>query len=330
VAEQARNNLDLIAPVPVLADLAGDTRFGEIRLDVEPAWPQFNPTIAATEQGFRMIVRTASYDIRDGRYHLLDGDRIQTVNYLVDLDSELGVARVRPLKDLDAGPPRRDGEILGFEDCRLVEFEGRWWATATVRDRSADQRAQIALLGLDGRRIESVRILDAERGAEHEKNWMPFRADAGLHVVYSVDPTVVYRLEPQTGALELVFDEPGPPGAAGLRGGSAGIPFDGGYLFAAHEVRHGAQGRDYMHRLVLLGPDFRIAALSERFYFHGPGIEFCAGLAPHRDGVVLSFGRDDRSAWLAVVGRDSVRGLLKPVDLLPPHAGVSVLSSVRP
>ncbi|HVE27121.1 MAG TPA: hypothetical protein VNC22_17060, partial [Sporichthya sp.] len=236
-----------------------------------------------------------------------------TLNYLVTLDTELAVTRVRAIRDRGVGPPRHPSPIVGFEDCRLARFDGRWWATATVRDRSPDFRAQVALLGLQGRTVESVRVLDPGRGTEHEKNWMPFVTDAGLHVVYSVSPTVVYRLDPATGSLDLVIDEPGPVEAIGLRGGSGGIPFDGGYLFVAHEVRHGPRGRDYVHRFVQLGPDLRVLALSDPFCFQGPGIEFCAGLAPHRDGYVLSFGRDDRSAWLALVGAESLRKLLRPV-----------------
>ncbi|MDT4929666.1 MAG: hypothetical protein QOF92_2533, partial [Pseudonocardiales bacterium] len=63
-----------------------------MRLDVIPAWPQFNPSIAADGDGFRMIVRTANHRLEDGVYHFLEpGSVIRTINYVVALDASLRV-----------------------------------------------------------------------------------------------------------------------------------------------------------------------------------------------------------------------------------------------
>jgi predicted GH43/DUF377 family glycosyl hydrolase len=227
----------------------------------------------------------------------------------VDLKPDLSLAGIRPLVDLGAGPARYVAQVIGFEDCRLIEIDGRWWATATVRDLNPEERAQVVLLGLGGDRVESVRVLDAGREARDEKNWMPFEFDGQLHVLYSVAPTIVYRVEPETGELRLVREEPGPAPASELRGGSQGVAFEDGVLFAAHEVGWGQKGRNYAHRLVLLDADLHVAALTPPFYFLGPGIEYCAGIALHERGVVFSFGCDDRTAWLGVVSRDDIRRL---------------------
>ena len=52
--------------VPTLDTLAPGTELAEIRLDVSPAWPQFNPTIAAHGKGYVLIVRRANLDPREG------------------------------------------------------------------------------------------------------------------------------------------------------------------------------------------------------------------------------------------------------------------------
>ena len=72
-------------------------QIGEIKLDVRPAWPCFNPSIARDGDGFRMIVRTANYEIERGVRHA-EGI-LQNINYLVELDAALAVTNIKPIVD---------------------------------------------------------------------------------------------------------------------------------------------------------------------------------------------------------------------------------------
>lgn len=308
-----------------LDELVGAVSWGAVQLDVEPPWPCCNPSVAADPSGgFMMVVRTVNYLIgRDG-YQMLDGDStIRTLNYLVALDESLVAAEVQPLRDLGAGPPIHPSRIRGFEDCRLVHHDGRWYALACVRDRSPESRCEIALLAIDDGAIERVQML---RGvsARHEKNWAPFVEQEGLappgsprelSLLYTAAPTVVLGCDLATGALRTFGEHGAPAFSTGLRGGSQGVPVPGGHLFVLHEVLPGeALGRRYVHRFALVDRELRLAALSPRFSFTGADLEFCAGLARRGGDLVLSFGAWDRSARLAVVDRDRVLATLEPLD----------------
>ena len=117
-----------------LDELVGETRIGEILLDIESRWPQFNPSVAADGDGFRMLVRTANYFEENGVYHCVDGSddtAIRTRNYLVLLSRTLSVTDVWEVKDRSDHGGRFESPVIGFEDCRLFEVGGSWYANAT-------------------------------------------------------------------------------------------------------------------------------------------------------------------------------------------------------
>jgi glycosyltransferase involved in cell wall biosynthesis/predicted GH43/DUF377 family glycosyl hydrolase len=298
---------------PTLEALAPSLRAAEIRLDVSPAWPQFNPTIAQADDGYRLIVRTANYRLRDGRYEFLTDEHvIRTVNYLVKLGDDLAVTGIEPLLDGSDGPPHFAASVRGYEDLRLVSVGGRWFASATVRDRNPDERCEIALLGLDQATIESVRLLRGPSADRHEKNWMPFIGpEGGLRFLYGCDPTIVLEVDPATGACEVLSERPGPAGAAWFRGGSQGIAVDGGWLFVIHEALELAGQRSYSHRFVLLDEAHALSAVSPEFQFAGHGIEFCAGMARRGEELLLTFGVGDHTAMLGVVDLDEILATLQ-------------------
>jgi glycosyltransferase involved in cell wall biosynthesis/predicted GH43/DUF377 family glycosyl hydrolase len=302
------------SPGVPLVDLARSLEIDELRLEVLPAWPRFNPSIAEDGDGYRLVVRTANYELRNGRYEFLTDDGIiKTLNYVAELDSALHVRNVSPIGDGAGGPPRYPSRVQGYEDCRLIQLGGCWFATATVRDRNPDERCEIVLLELDGTEIAGVSILTGPAPFQHQKNWMPFVMGAELGFVYGCAPTIVLRLDRSTGTVDEIARNPAPRYAADLRGGSQGLWVGDGFLFVVHEVWPEDRGRSYTHRFVLLDESYRLTGISPRFRFVSRGVEFCAGLARRGDDLLLSFGVGDRAACLAVVDKDEALGLLDPV-----------------
>jgi predicted GH43/DUF377 family glycosyl hydrolase/tetratricopeptide (TPR) repeat protein len=294
-----------------LDELVPGARVGEVVLDVRPAWPAFNPSITSASDGLQMIVRTANYRLGKGILHT-EGV-LHNLNYLVDLGPDLAVTRIRPLADRAEDAERFESEIDGYEDCRLIEVGGQWFATATVADLNPDERREVALLTLDDGAVTAVRPLRGPHPGRHEKNWMPFVRDGALHLVYSCGPTVVLRCDTATGELEVVSESTAPPEAEAFRGGSQGVEVDGGLLFVVHEVRRAPRSLLYLHRFVMLDDDLRLASASPPFTFTQDHVEFCAGMARHGDELVLSFGVSDAAAGLAVVPLAGVVALLDPV-----------------
>ena len=296
---------------PRLSALAPSTRIGEIKIDVKPAWPCFNPSIAADGNGFRMIVRTANYQIERGVLH---GDGILlNVNYLLELDRDLSVTAIEPIVDRARGLRRHPSQVQGFEDCRLINHDGCWYASATVCELNPAERREIALLEFDGPNVISVARLPGPERGRHEKNWMPFVHDGALSFVYTSGPTVVLEWDNATRTLAEISRREGPPGSEEYRGSSQGVPIDEGYLFVVHQVTRQGQKLRYVHRFIRLAEELELVATSVPFTFISDRVEFCAGLARRDDELILSFGISDAAAGVAVVDLDEVIALLRPV-----------------
>lgn len=306
-----------VQPAPLLADLMDSVRPAEIQLDVEPDWPRFNPSIAADGDGFRAVVRTASYVLEDERYYRMLGEagKVQTVNYLARFDGSLELTGVESFIDASEGPELHESMVEGYEDLRLFALAGRWYALATVRDRNPENVCEIVLLGLDGPRIESVTLLPGPTPGRHEKNWMPFVVEDRLRIVYSCGPTVVLECDVATGELSEHSRHEAPAHAEALRGGSQGVAVAGGHLFVVHDVVALDGRRIYGHRFVRIDAAGRLTDASPRFSFAGERIEHCAGMARRGEDVAISFGVLDRSARLALCGLDDVLALLEPADV---------------
>jgi hypothetical protein len=176
--------------------------------------------------------------------------------------------------------------------------------------------AEVVLLELDGAQITSARVLDGPAPGRHEKNWMPFVSDARLHLVYSCGPTVVYECDPTTGELREAARHEAPAFADSLRGGSAGVRVEGGWLFVVHEAFDDGR-RTYLQRLILLDDDLRLAAASAPFRFGDAPIEMCLGLASAGDHFILTYGENDASAHLTVCPADALLALLEPCEAPP-------------
>jgi predicted GH43/DUF377 family glycosyl hydrolase len=143
---------------------------------------------------------------------------------------------------------------------------------------------------------------------------MPFTHDEALHFLYLCAPTIVLRCDTETGALTEVVHREGPVMASEFRGGSQGVTMDDGYVFVVHEVGTTATGssRAYAHRMILLDRDLELVAISPRFCFRAPAIEFCAGLAVRGDEFLFSVGIDDCTAHLFRAPVASLLALLEP------------------
>jgi hypothetical protein len=258
-----------------------------------------------------MIVRSANYAVgmRTGDYEIFHREGLViTRNFLAHLDRHLHLVDVAPITVADGPPPR--SRIRGYEDCRLVLWNGSWHALATTREAGADDTCRVVLMRLVDGEFGAVRPLSSP--AQHEKNWMPVVYEGELLIVYSCSPTVVLHVTDS--AVNEIIRHPGPVIARDFRGGSQGVPVEDGYLFVVHElVVSDRGGRVYLHRFVRTDRDLRITDISLPFYFIHPTVEFCCGLAVGTDDVVVSFGFQDREAFVVSVPLPGVLRSLHPV-----------------
>jgi glycosyltransferase involved in cell wall biosynthesis len=304
----------------------------------EPSYAVFNPSIASHNGKLFVNLRWSNYrigtrpsgtwrrDIHSGLWIDAGGpDGIRTVNEFAELSITVDTATVgnrrrirHPADHPDDAPRIPTALVQGYEDLRIFRLRGRWWASATVRDRHATARAEITVLELeeahDTFAVSRAHVQRSYEAEKHQKNWVPLVHQDALRFVYESDPTIILRFDPETRSSILSTRTEPDSLLTTLRGSSQAIPFalhgEPGFLYVVHEAFARPTGRVYTHRILWLDARFRVQHASDPFYFTKPGVEFCAGLAEHEDSFVMSFGVDDERAFLAIVDRDELVGWL--------------------
>lgn len=292
----------------VLSEHLPDSAFVRLSVPESEKYAPCNPSIAKSAAGDLLcLVRTVNYELGEEDGIWFRGDSApNTRNYLIALDQNLTQKPAEWIDDLmvrTTRHPARDG----LEDGRLFWWRDAWWFTCTALHHGPRVRGTMALCKLDKTRIEHLEFLHSPHNREVEKNWMPLAEGDQLSVVYTHHPSETYELYPARRRLWMGGYAP----LAGWSGGSQLIPYEGAYLGVVHQRRKQRNRVYYAHRLVQYNGNLEPFAAGREFYFRGEQIEFCAGLARHDDGYVLSFGVKDREAWLVSLTPSQVASLLK-------------------
>jgi glycosyltransferase involved in cell wall biosynthesis len=280
-----------------------------------------NPSILRTAGGYLVNCRAVSYRIDDYQaYVALDPDGIlRTRNFLMELDRDLRFVGQQEIRcDL---PPLREHRVQGLEDCRLVPLGDRLAFTCMTTDRHPSGLIQQSLVTLDDeRRVVRHVPLTGHGDDRHQKNWLPFvdEATGDLLAVYGYAPLVILRIDPVSGRCAPVIERTQDRHFEHWRGsaGPVDLPAScgGGRLLLIHQVAHHGR-RYYEHRFVTVDAAWRVDRVSRPFYFRHHGIEFVVGacLSHDRTEVLITFGVEDREAWLCRVALGDVLGLLRPL-----------------
>jgi len=316
---ESEEDLDVVALIrsgtPTLDTLMSGTQVGEIRLSVDPPWPSSNPTIAADEEGFRMLVRTAEDVSSDGTGRVFDeGAATPVLYYEIKMAPDLSPLEISPIVYPPSFFDLAETEIRGLEDCRLIQVGSRWFVLAVSRSFNPVGRNQVVLASVIDGKFEDAKVLEGPDPERGEKDWTPFVVDDEMFIVYSCSPTVVFRLDVDTGQLTKVSRVDASWAVDRERGGSPGVDVGEGTLFVTRRMTR-PDGRPlYEHRFLLMDPQaMKFVAASPQFRFLDSRFEFCVGMALADHDLVLSFGVADTQAFLARVPYDEVRASLWPL-----------------
>jgi len=283
---------------PVLARFCPSARAIRIQFDPPRGRLPTNPSICRHRGELQCVIRTLNYRLLPERKWVVDDPDgiVRTVNYLGRLRLNGEFVEPKPMRDLDP-TPKQPSKISGYEDVRIVSIKGTLTGSATVCDRDLDERRRIVRLHLTA--SGNVKRADVQLTYQaHEKNWMPLSVGGEFAWIYSIDPTAI--LPGPLRSCPFALDH--------LRGGAA-IEYGDGYLCVMHEVIDTDSSRIYLHRFVRLDKRFNVTAVSPAWVFARHGIEFCAGIAYNKGEIVLSYGVEDREAWIMRINAKEIEDM---------------------
>jgi len=246
--------------------------------------------------------------------------RLVTTNYICRLNQDLEMTDYAKVdtSELDVEPI---WEFVGEEDCRLMQWHGKYYAVGVRRDTTTNGvgRMEYSELTIDKqawtiKEISRVRIpAPAPDDSYCEKNWVPV-IDKPYHFVKWTMPTELVYADP-SGKTEQVFVKQTAPAPKDQRGSSQVIPWGNMYISITHEVdlfKNYLKQKDaiYRHRLVLWDKEMNLVGISKEFTFLDARIEFCVGAARLGDDLLLSFGFQDNAAFVLRVPKLVVEDMI--------------------
>lgn len=255
-----------------------------------------NPSIAWDGDRIRAVVRTVNYRLLPSGSIWIKGAAPDTVNWLVDLDTEtLGQLSVTQIDDTEIrqSPICRDG----LEDMRLFAWRGNWWGLASGHSTRNDANTMV-LAPVSPVMVDKKVILSPNE-EKKEKNWGIYVDGQDLFLVHWFSPMCVYKFTGNQ-IMEPVYYGDAHAELVGWSGSSQIIKHNGRLVTCVHRrfgEKNGKKPIYYAHRLVEYDPEtWEVVRLSPIFVFDGEQIEFNAGLVITPDNVLFSYGVMDAEA----------------------------------
>lgn len=246
--------------------------------------------------------------------------RLVTNNYLCRLDKDLKVTNYTKVQMQELHTPI--WEFHGLEDCRLVQWEDKYYLIGVRRDTTPNGqgRMEYSQITIDkdnwtAQEIHRMRIPAPGPDSSYcEKNWMPI-LDKPYHFIKWSMPTELVKANTDAPSCEVVSLKQTPPITHDQRGGSQIIRWGSMYIAFTHEVdlfKTYQQQKDafYRHRLIMWDEQFNFVGVSKAFTFLDARIEFCVGAATFEGDLLLTFGFQDNAAFILRVPKVVIEDLI--------------------
>ena len=232
---------------------------------------------------------------------------LRTWNYYLELNDNYEIEKYYKV-DTSAFPDKELWDFVGLEDARIFRWNKKLYMSGVRRDEDSIGTGRMELCEIvvesdTVKQISQVRIQPPlDPNSYCEKNWMPI-LDKPYHYIKWCNPTEVVKINPKTGTSKQVFI--GEENLIGgyPRGGSQVISWKGGYVAIIHEVdlfKSEVDRKDaiYYHRILFWDKNFNLLKSSNKFSIMGGHVEFCVGLAIHKENMIMTFGFQDNAAYL--------------------------------
>ena len=191
----------------------------------------------------------------------------------------------------------------GYEDVRIVSWDGRLFASASKPYHYEDQRIPMCIAEIDDKTFEIVGEPFHACIGECEKNWMPL-VDIPYTYVYSTKPLQVVRVpaleDPSKKEVECLLNKE--VENEFYKGSTQVVSYKGHYIAMVHYndrvVVNGMGEYRYYSRFIVWDENWNVVRMSEPFTFAGMSIEFACGLCLHNDVVYVTFSVYDNAAFV--------------------------------
>jgi hypothetical protein len=245
---------------------------------------------------------------------------LRTWNWYCELSDNLDIEKFFKIdtSKFDTYDPLWD--FVGLEDARIINWDNKLFISGVRRDTTTNGQGRMELSEIEVynnqvKEVNRTRIeLSTNLGSYCEKNWMPI-LDMPFHYIKWSNPTELVNVDISKALSKTVNVSKDIPLPRDLRGGSQVLPFEDGYFAITHEVdlfssEVGRKDAIYYHRFVVWDKNFNIIKVTPEFNFMNADVEFCIGLAEHKDSYLITFGFQDNAAYILKSPKSFIRDFI--------------------
>ena len=260
--------------------------------------------------------------------HPEDDCYLRTTNFLCILDPktlEISSYKQVDTSQLDIQPV---WDFIGLEDARVVRWDDKMYLTGVRRDTKPNgegrmELSQVVTVDSKVREVKRSRIEPPNDPNSYcEKNWMPIEgAPPGLEGgrVYSLDPFTIIVNSQNSGQIDFLWKGSSYPMLSGWRGGTPVKRLGNAYYAVIHKTIF-SPVRNYVHRVLKMSVNegtLNPVSVSREFVFRRRfDVEFCSGLEFVESQTFVSFGYQDKEAWLTILKTPDFTRLAEDYDVV--------------
>lgn len=293
-----------------------------------------NPSIYNDGGQLRAVIRCVNYTMHHsekGIYPYWAGPlqyvhpetdvRLATENFLVDLDNDLNITKVRFINM--ALNVESKWEFHGLEDARLFRWDGKLFICGVRRDTTdnGQGRMELSEIRIDNdylcTEISRTRIPSTGNDDSYcEKNWMPIEGETYKWIKWT-NPTEIAVYNPIENITTGYCNEFNRYNTTDeIRGGTHVIDLDDCYVAIGHSVRlwkpySGEKDSEYTAHLMVWDKNWNLINITPRFKFMNAAIEFSCGMTKgNNNDILISFSETDNECYVLSVNKEWFRTLL--------------------
>lgn len=242
---------------------------------------------------------------------------LTTVNYICKLNNDNFVINEYHKVNTSRFGKNFFYRFVGLADARLIKWHDKFYlcgvrVDTNIRGYGRVEMSEIKILDSGVEEVSRLRFQSpGENDTYQEKNWMPI-LDKPFHFIRWANPTEVVKVDVNNFSSEIVFHGNHIQLPAELRGGTQLLSWDEGYLTVTHEINMDNARRKYRHRFVYWDKDFTNIKYSKMFSFTNADIEFACGMTEYHNNLLITFGVQDKSAFIINVPKSLVNKMINP------------------
>lgn len=207
----------------------------------------------------------------------------------------------------------------GIEDCRLVVWDGKLYASGTARYDNEDWITNITLCELEEHNgaytlaKHYVVPSDEDNTKQCEKNWMPVEGMPYTWVKWASNPMVIAKYDISSGKTQTYNTEVKCKAFDGLRGSTQLVMYNGAYYAVLHNaIRYDSQrecSRYYMFCVAKFDDKLNMVACSDMYHLDSNfQVEFISGMAINNGKLYLSYALEDTNPYVMAMDPNVLLG----------------------